>query len=166
LALGLHLNGAGELLCIASGGALLLINLVTVGKLGLANLLSRRLHHVVDGVLIVALLVAAATRFSALRPPAALLAIGLAVLLFWFERSTRYDGSKVPGAKPSPDSLVAPLGNAGPAGAGPLVPRRGVIHHVHRGARTAGLVVGVTRRVARDRPGARRGQDPAPPTPS
>jgi hypothetical protein len=148
LAVGLHLSAAGQLLSIAAGGALLLLNLVTAARLGTFKLISRFTHHIADLVLVGALLAVAVVRFGALRAPGAALAVGLALLLLWFERLTHYRDVNGKLAIESRRRESSPLaGSAGHVSAtvSPTVLAR-------RGARTAGLVVGITRRVVRERP--------------
>ena len=149
LAVGLHLSAAGQLLSIAAGGALLLLNLVTAARLGTFKLISRFTHHIADLALGgCASCPAAVVRFGALRAPGAALAVGLALLLLWFERLTHYRDVNGKLAIESRRRESSPL--AGSAG---HVVRDGFAHGAgSAGARTAGLVVGITRRVVRERP--------------
>jgi hypothetical protein len=157
-AAGLHLGGATQLLALSAGGALVLINLLTVSRLTLRPLLSRRAHHLADLVLVAALIAAAATLYRELHTSGVILGGGIALLLLWVERSTRYvpASATLSARATSGPVLTGSDVTAGrPAGATSSASRRRL---TTRSARTAGTVVGVTRRVLRDR--ARRASTP------
>ncbi|MDA8296034.1 MAG: hypothetical protein M0004_05500 [Actinomycetota bacterium] len=111
---GFHANGpiADEL--IAAGVLLVVLNAVTRGPLGALRLLSRRAHHVADGVVILALALGPLAELGHLHVLGLLVSEVVALVLLRIERTTRY--ADLPGGSP-------PLHLTGAALAGRLTGR-------------------------------------------
>lgn len=116
---GFHANGSIADELIAAGALLGMLNALTRGPLGALRLLSRRAHHVADGVVILALALAPLAELGHLHVLGLLVSEVLALVLVRIERTTCY-------AEPSPHT--APLHLSGAALAGRLTARaRGVL---------------------------------------
>jgi hypothetical protein len=153
IAVGFHLAGGAEIALAAAGILLLLLNVVTVGRVSAVGLLSRRAHHVGDFVVAAVLIVAPVFEYARLHVAGVALSEGVALLVLWIERSTLY-GEKVRVPTPT-EANVKPAGRhpgafetAGIV-AGVLVPEAG--RATRQAARRIGVVTGVTKRVVKAR---------------
>jgi len=90
VAVGTRASGATELLLVVAGAALLLVGVVTDGKLGALSWLSRRSHHLVDLVVVAALALCPAVFFAELHLVGTVVAELVAVVLLRIERGTLY----------------------------------------------------------------------------
>jgi len=154
IAVGFHLTGGAEIALAAAGILLLVLNVVTVGRLSAVGLLGRRAHHVGDFVVAAVLIVAPAFEYARLHVAGVTLAEGVALLVLWIERSTLY-GEKVRAPSPVTEAKVKPAsphpGAFETAGivAGVLAPEAG--RAARQAARRIGVVTGVTKRVVKAR---------------
>lgn len=154
IAVGFHLTGGAEIALVAAGILLLLLNVVTVGRLSAVGLLSRRAHHVGDFVVAAVLIVVPVFEYSRVHVTGVALSEGVALLVLWIERSTLYvDRVRPPrpatdgGDKPAP-RVPSTFETAGIV-AGALVPEAG--RAACQAARRIGVVTGVTKRVVKQR---------------
>jgi hypothetical protein len=160
IAVGFHLSGGAEIALAAAGILLLLLNVVTQGRVSAIGLLSRRAHHVGDFVVAAVLIVVPIFEYSRLHVGGVALAEGVALLVLWIERSTLYVD------RPRPASEAVAEGDKParrvPSGfetagivAGALALEAGKA--ARQAARRLGVVTGVTKRVVKQRrtpPGA------------
>ena len=154
IAVGFHLSGGAETALAAAGILLLVLNVVTVGRLSAVGLLSRRAHHIGDFVVAAVLIVVPIFEYSRLHVAGVALAEGVAILVLWIERSTLYIDkirSPRPGKDPERKSVSRVPSTFETAGivAGALAPEAG--RAARRAARRIGVVTGVTKRVVRQR---------------
>lgn len=173
VAVGLHVAGALQGVLLGVGSLLVVLNAVTDGPLGAVALVGRRGHHVADLVLVGLLLASPLTALGQLHVLGVVVAELVGLVLLRMERTTHYAKASAPAgpagpaapagpagsaatpvpAPPAPPALSGLAGLAGRAGAavGGGLPGSGVrAGKVARtGVRNLGVVVGVTRRVAR-----------------
>lgn len=113
VAVGTRASGATELLLVVAGAALLLVGVVTDGKLGALSWLSRRTHHVADLAIVVALALSPAAFFAELHLVGTAVAELVALVLLRVERGTLYVDAPRRPARGVP-------GRGQPQGPGPL----------------------------------------------
>ncbi len=154
IAVGFHLTGGAEIVMVAAGILLLLLNVVTKGRLGAVGLLSRRAHHLGDFVVAAVLIAGPVFEYGRLHVAGTALSEGIALLVLWIERSTLYtDRVRTPGLEtpkdvPGPRREPSTFETAGIV-AGALRPEAG--RAARQAARRIGLVTGVTKRVVKQR---------------
>jgi hypothetical protein len=157
IAVGLHLAGSVELLMTTSGAALIVLNLLTKSRLGAVGLLRRGVHHLLDLALAAGLLAAVVLAHHSLHAEGIAIGAGEATLLVWFERATVYRATpRAPSVRTTTDAIVAPelaadLGRVAARGAqaaADLAPR--AASAAQRGARTLGIVAGLSKRAIRE----------------
>jgi hypothetical protein len=161
IAVGFHTTGGAEIALAVSGILLLLLNVVTVGRVSAIGLLNRRAHHVGDFVVALALIVVPVFEYSRLHVAGVALSEAVALLVLWIQQETLYVDPPRPVAPAAADA-AKPVAR-GPstfetAGivAGALGPE--AARAARQAARRIGVVTGVTRRVVRKRRDERRQQ--------
>lgn len=179
VAVGLHLSGAVEVVLVAVGAVLVLLNLSSRGRLGAWRVVGRRAHHLVDLALVAALAFSPLTALQQLHVLGVVVAEVLAIGLLWIERTTRYVDLPVQrppsGASPGPSGAeragvaaarAVAATRAGTETLGVLAPPAAALagRAARGGARRLGVAVGRTRRVLRaaqggGAPPARSGPD-------
>jgi hypothetical protein len=103
---GVHVAGAVQLLLIGLGVVLILLSAFTRGPLGAARLIGRRLHHVLDLVVVGVLAISPLASLHHPNVGAIAVAESVAVLLVRIERGTNYGVA----APPARAALSVPAG--------------------------------------------------------
>ncbi|HTW98146.1 MAG TPA: hypothetical protein VMD59_05175 [Acidimicrobiales bacterium] len=107
---GVHVNGSVQLLLIGLGVLLILLSAFTKGPLGAVRVLSRRLHHALDLLVVVGLVLSPLVSLRHPSVAAIVIAEVVAVVLLRIERGTDYAGA--PGRVAGSPALanVSPVG--------------------------------------------------------
>jgi len=108
-----HTSGATQLLCLALGGALVVLNALSPAPFGVLRRLSYRAHHGLDLLLAASCVVAVIVWHHDLGGSGLAFGLMCAVIVLGFERTTRYT-ARVPLRQRSSDLAVA-LETLGPA---------------------------------------------------
>jgi hypothetical protein len=154
IAVGFHTTGGAEIALAVAGVLLLLLNVVTQGRVSAIGLLSRRAHHVGDFVVALILIVAPIFEYSRLHLAGVLLSEAVALLVLWIERATLYVDQPRP-PRPAVDQDGKPASRVPSAFetagivAGAMAPEAG--RAARQAARRIGVVTGVTKRVVKQR---------------
>lgn len=153
---GVHVTGAPEAVLVGVGAFLILLNLCTEGPLGALRVLRPRAHHLADLTAAVALVASPLVALGELHVTGVLAAEVVGLVLLRIERTTRY-GVPPPAAVADPavrgsSTAVAAFGAVPRTGPAPSLPPSVVAARaVRQGARSLGIAVGVSRRIARER---------------
>ena len=168
IAVGFHLGTsrvAPEAVLISTGLALVLLGAATAGPLGALRLLSRRVHHVGDAVIIAGLACSPLAMLPHLDVLAVVLAEAVALLLVRIERGTSYRDAPrparpTPGERP-PSGLARQLGRTTSQAGAAAVALAPVAEKVARvSARRLGAATGAARRAGRAAAAERRRRRP------